>query len=110
MAWWCLAVLLNKTTIRAQRGLIEIRSGPIPCGGNKTFPTAGLEQLYAQEKVSHGKNGTSYSYELQALLSGNRREKLLAGLTDAEQALYIEQQLERYLGIEDRPVPGELPR
>ena len=32
------------------------------------------------------------------------------GLTEAEQALYIEQQLEQFLGIKDEAVPGELPR
>jgi len=36
--------------------------------------------------------------------------KPVGGLTDTEQVLYIEQQLEQFLGIQDKPMPGELPR
>jgi hypothetical protein len=44
------------------------------------------------------------------LRQDNVRETLVKGLTDADQALYIEQELERHLRIQDQPVAGELPR
>jgi hypothetical protein len=110
LAWWTLAGLLNTTTIRARRGLIEIRSGPIPCGGNATIPTDDLTQLYCKEQTSHSKNGTSYSYQVLAVTKANVRKTLLKGLNEAEQALFIEQELERFLEIEDRPMPGEIAR
>jgi hypothetical protein len=110
LAWFTLAGLLNTTTIRARRGLIEIASGPIPCGGNTTLTTDDLAQLYCKERVSHSKNGTSCAYEVLAVTKANVRKTLLKNLTEADQALFIEQELERFLGIEDRPVPGEIAR
>jgi hypothetical protein len=35
---------------------------------------------------------------------------LVSGLTEGYQALFIEQQIEEHLGIEHRPVPGEMAR
>ncbi len=110
LAWFTLAGLLNTTTIRARRGLVEITSGPIPCGGNATLSTDDLAQLYCKESVSHSKNGTSYSYQVLAVTKANVRKTLLKGLNEADQALFIEQELERFLGIEDRPMPGEIAR
>jgi hypothetical protein len=126
LAYFTGAGFLNRTVIRARRGLIEVTSGPVPWPGNLTLSTDDLEQLYCTEKVRQGKNGTSCSYEIHAITSGppdsftwgsrsapspgKVRKTLLKGLTDAEQALFIEQQLERFLGIEDKPVRGEIPR
>lgn len=39
--------------------------------------------------------------------SGNDT-KLLSGLKTSEQALYVEQEIEKYLGIKNKPVRGEL--
>ena len=36
--------------------------------------------------------------------------KLLSKLTDTAQALFVEQEIERFLNIEDRPVEGEMKR
>ena len=110
LAWFTLAGFLNTTTIRARRGLIEITSGPIPCGGNATLSTDDLDQLYCKERVSHSKNGTNYSYQVLAVTKANVRKTLLKGLSEADQALFIEQELERFLGIKDRSVRGEMPR
>ncbi len=55
--------------------------------GNKTLSTDGLEQLYCTEKIHLGKNGSSTSYRIEAVYTGNRRETLLKGLTDPNQAL-----------------------
>lgn len=110
VAWFTLAGFLNTTTIRARRGLIEITSGPVPCGGNATIPTDDLAQLYCKERISHSKNGTSYSYKVLAVTKANVRKTLLKNLTEADQALFIEQELERFLGIDDRPMPGEIAR
>ncbi len=43
-------------------------------------------------------------------MKGNTAVSLLTGLETPQHAMYIEQELERHLGIEDRPVRGELPR
>ncbi len=110
LAWYTLAGFLNTTTIRARGGLIEITTGPIPWWGNTTLTAADIDQLYCKEKVSHGKNGTSCSYQVLVVTKANVRKPLLKGLPEADQALFIEQELERFLNIEDRPVRGEVSR
>lgn len=102
-----LGMFLNSTTVKAGYGEIETRIGPIPWKGNKTLPRHDIEQLYCTEKVSRSKNGSSLAYNVEAVLKGNRRETLVHDLTHHDQALYIEQQLERHLGIADVPVAGE---
>ncbi len=110
VAYITLAGFLNTTEIRVRYGELTIRSGPVPFPGNKTMRTDDIEQLYTKERISHTKNGVSYRYEVLAVKRDGRQEPLLKGLTEAEQALFIEQQLEQFLGIRDRPVPGELAR
>jgi len=69
--------------------------------------TGELRQLYTKEIISQSKSGSSASYEIHAISTRGRNIKLLRGLDTSEQALYIEQEIEKYLHIEDRPVKGE---
>lgn len=87
-----------------------IRHGPIPAWGNRKINPAEIKQVYSREKVSHGKHGPNYSYEMHAATRSGKDIKLLAGLENKEQALYIEQEIERYQRIKDEPVAGEIPR
>lgn len=110
LIYYVLALFLNSTVVRASRLALEVKSGPMPWKGNKILATSEVEQLYCIEKVSHGNNGSSASYRVEAVLRGNRRETLIGGLNNPDHALYIEQQLEHFLGILDTPVAGEYGR
>ncbi|MEM1084840.1 MAG: hypothetical protein AAGI48_12080 [Verrucomicrobiota bacterium] len=101
------AMFLNSTVIRCENNRILVHHGPLPWKGNKTMATEEIEQLYCTEKITRSKNGTSTRYRIEAVLKGNRRETLLKGVDNPDQALFIEQQLEKALGIVDRPVDGE---
>lgn len=110
LTYYTLATLFNTTVITAGQGSLSIEHGPLPWPGTIKMSTADLSQLYGKEKVSRGENGTSYQYELWAALrDGSTRKLLDTGLT-MEQTLYIEQKLERTLVLEDRAMPGEIPR
>jgi len=110
LAYFTVAGFVNRTVVRAGRGTIEVRHGPLPWPGNKNLPSGQIDQLYCKETVSRGKNGPHYRYSVEAVLRGSTHSALLTGLENSDQALYFEQELERYLGIEDRPIRGELPR
>jgi hypothetical protein len=110
LLYFTVAGFVNRTVIRVQHGVLEVHSGPLPWPGNKTFPSHDVEQFYCQEHVTRSKNGTNTTYEIHAIRRGNTRETLLKGLPEADQALYIEQELERFLRLEDRPIHGELGR
>ncbi|QRN96083.1 hypothetical protein JRI60_44830 [Archangium violaceum] len=100
-----LAGFLNRTRIEASRDELHIQHGPLPWPGNRTLSARQLTQLYATEV--RGNKG-SVSYTLLALDRRGHKVELLSGLDDKDQVLYLEQTLERRLGIEDDPVDGEL--
>ena len=55
--------------------------------------------------------GTTKQRALElSLYPNNERVTLLSNLPNADDALYVEQQVEKRLGIVDRPVEGEIPR
>jgi hypothetical protein len=110
LLYFTVAGFINATVICVAQGMIDVRHGPLPWPGNKSLSVHDVSQLYCRETVQHNKNGTQCTYEVMVLRQDNVRETLVKGLTDADQALYIEQELERHLRIQDQPVAGELPR
>ncbi len=105
LSYWVAALFVNRTTVTVLHGQLEISHGPLPVPGNRCLPAQDLEQLYTRQRVSHSKNGTSISYELRASRRDGTDIKLIGGLDAEEQAAYMEQQIEAFLGIKDRRVP-----
>jgi hypothetical protein len=96
---------LNSTKIEASRSLLTIRHGPLPWLGNREVPAAQIEQLYC-EKSRSNRNGYD-NFALCAILRGGRKLKLLSGCSGADEAKFLEHELERQLHIPPRPVAGE---
>lgn len=105
-----IAGLFNSTEITVDDATLRITHGPLPWPGNREMLVADLEQLYSEEKRHQQKNGVRYSYTLSAVLKSNRAVNLIKGLEEPAQARYLEQIIEEALGIENRPVTGELPK
>lgn len=108
IAYNALAGWVNRTRIAVDQGRLSVRHGPLPWLGNKDLDGSTLKQLYTKEKISRGRNGSTTTYEVHAITSTGKNEKLLSGLDTSEQALYIEQEIERYFRIADAPVRGQL--
>lgn len=109
LSYFTLCQFVNKTNIEIDESYLTIRHSPVPWWrGNVEIPTPRIDQLYVKENKSEGKNGTSYSYALRARLIDDTDREILAvqGVENA-QMLQIEEQLERFIGIADRPVKGE---
>lgn len=107
-AYMALAGLFNSRSIELTRGRLHVACGPLPWPGNLTISTADLTQLFCITQVhtdSYG--GETYTYEVHALLNDHARRKLLGGIATLPQALWFEQEVERFLGIRDEPVTGE---
>jgi hypothetical protein len=109
VAYGTLASWINQTVITVNPESLNVISGPLPVPGNTQLKTAEIKQLYTREKVSRGKT-TSYSYEVHAVTQERQDKTLVSGLPEVSQALYIEQQIEAALRIQDRPVRGEVER
>jgi len=100
--------LVNRTTVTAQRTGLQVHHGPLPWFGSGTVKF--IDQLYTKRRERHTKSGSVITYQLIAILKGGNQRKIVGGLTQDVQALWLEQELERQLGLEDRPIAGELPR
>ncbi len=111
VTYLALAGIINKTRITVNPRSITIRHGPMPGWRNKEIDPSHLKQLYSREFVSYSKRGgQNRSYELHAETKSGKDIKLLADIENKEQALYIEQEIERYLNIKDQLVEDEIPR
>lgn len=110
MAYGVLLALFEVTSLEVSKGQLAISHAPLPYPGGQKLDVREIDQLYTKRHVTHGKNSTNVTFELHAVLNDRRHVKLVSGLEDSAQALYLEQELETFLGIEDRPVAGELER
>ncbi len=110
MAYVTMAGLCNSTRIETSETELIISHGPLPWLGGRHLELAEINQLFTRERVSYERRGKRYIYGLYALLKSGKRLKLLSRLRLSEQALFLEQQIERFAGIVDRPVGGELRR
>lgn len=108
MAYYCLASFLNRTYIDISFRDIAIRHRPVPWWGGKKISLTDVEQVFSKEKAHRQKNGTRYTYQVLFRDHRGKDTKMVSGLEKPEQALYIEQEIESTLGIEDKPVTGEL--
>ncbi|MEM1209317.1 MAG: hypothetical protein AAGI54_08620 [Planctomycetota bacterium] len=102
-----IATLFNTTTIDVNDRELSVRHGPLWVPGNKTLRSLDIKQLYCKTKVNNGKNGTTFSYQLFAIKNDGKEEKLLTNLDQQSHAIYVEQQIERVMGIKDEAVAGE---
>ncbi len=111
LTYFTIASIFNTTRVSTENGRLRVHHGPLPWKGSLELEGSDVEQLYCQQNLQAGKNGARYRHEVWAVLRDGKSRKLLGG-TDLtlEQALFIEQRLERALGIEDKPVPGEVMR
>ena len=110
LTYYVLAGFLNKTYIGVSRQLLAIVTSPLPFFNNRTLNPDDIAQLYSKEKIARGRDSTTITYEVHVVTKSGKDIKLVSGLDESEQALYIEQEIEKYLGITDRPVRGEITR
>jgi hypothetical protein len=112
VTYFAIATLANRTQITVNRKQLIIKHAPIPWFGNKQLTSSELIQLFVFERPrEHRTNGeyTPPSFGLRAITKRGKNLLLLTNL-DQEQALYLEQEIENYLAIKDKPVnrPNEV--
>jgi hypothetical protein len=108
LTYFTIAGFLNRTKTRVNQAELSIRHYPLPWPGNRTLQRQEIDQLFCEEKMSSTRNGVSYSYGVSVVMPGGKRLKLVSGMDKPEDALFLEEKIEGYLGITDRPVAGEM--
>ena len=109
LVYYSIATFFNKTQILVSRDVIEIKHHPLPWFGNKRVETNNIKQLFVKEKYrGSSNNNPRLSYNVLGLTKEDKPFNLLTDLEFSNQALYIEQEVEKYLGIENMEVSGEI--
>jgi hypothetical protein len=97
--YFTLAMLINRTLITVREDRLAVSHGPLPWPGNKEVRAAEISQIY----VAASSSGESYAVMFQTK-DGHSGDLVTTSAVD--EALYLEQQIEKYLRIVDRPVHG----
>lgn len=104
------STFINKTNISVTKRFIEIKQKPIPSFLKKNIkiPTSEIAQLYVSRYVSSTTNGVpNHAHALYAITKDGNKYTLVKGM-NKETQLYLEQEIEMFLNIEDHPIRGEV--
>lgn len=107
ITYFTIAGFLNTTSIIAERGQLTVKHRPLPWLHAGTISNLELDQLYCKETRQESKGQTYFRYRLCALLKNGRERVLISNMDSPDDALYLEAELEKFLGITDRAVAGE---
>ena len=110
ITYWTIAGFVNTTTLRIDPYRLRVTHHPLPWGRPVQLEVGDVHQLFCDEKVTRGKNGPSYTYNLNALMRDGSRRKVVSGLDSPDLPVFLEQHAEEWMRIQDEPVAGELPR
>lgn len=103
--------LVNRVRVRAKGRALDVEVGPLPWPGSLRVPRGEVRQLFAEARPIPNRDGTlrACSFVLSAVVGPeSRRVELVTGLESKQQALWLEQVLERALGIHPARVGGEI--
>jgi hypothetical protein len=101
-----LAGFLNSTKVDVDSQFVSIAHGPMPWLGDRTIATGDVKQFYTKE--DRGEKGSTF--DLYLMTKDNKSIKMIDGMDSVDAGLFIEQQVESWLQIDDQPVAGEFPR
>jgi hypothetical protein len=104
---YTLGLMLNKTRVVVTSQGIDINHAPIPIpfNPNRFMAVREVEQLFVEEYVPSRTNGRpDYTYAVTALTTAAERIRLVGGFSQPGHALFMEQEIENFLGIKNRPV------
>jgi hypothetical protein len=102
--------LFNYTDVIVDDYDLKITNRPIRGFWNrdKTYDKKDIQQLYVSRYVSSKTNGQpNHAYALYAILNNGKKVQLVKGM-NKETQLYLEQELERFLSIDDEHVSGSV--
>lgn len=103
-----LAYSLNTTTIRVDREAITVEHKPILfLNASSRVGLGDVQQLSTRKHMVRGARSTSVMYQVWAISVDGKETKVIDRLEQPEAALFIEKEIERYLGIHNRPIDGE---
>ena len=105
---YTLGLMFNTTSIVVTSQGLDIKNGPIPIpfNPNRFMAVRDIQQLFVEEYVPSKTNGQpDYTYAVTALTRSHERQRLVGGFSQPGHALYLEQEIENFLNIKNKPIP-----
>lgn len=103
-----LAGCLNTTIIEVDTREIRVRIKPLFWRGEKDIVRAVVKQFFVVSKERRYKGNATYTYEVQFRTYAGDTHKLIADLPNIEEAKFIRERMERYIGLESSKFEGAL--
>ncbi|MCB0208183.1 MAG: hypothetical protein KDJ52_02565 [Anaerolineae bacterium] len=104
--YYSLKNTVNTTHIRISPTALQINEGPLLPRWHTSVTASNITQLYVKKIVRRGNKSTTTTYDLNFVQKIGSDRTIVTGLERAEQALFLEQEIERFLGFEDRSIKG----
>lgn len=105
---YTISLFVNASVLHANTHALRVTHGPLPVPFHpkRHIPATDLDQLYVEEYVASRTNGRpNIAFRLKAALKNqNKHIRLMNGLKHPEQALYLEHEIEKFMGIENREI------
>lgn len=105
LTYWVLTYYFNVTRIAVTPAQVTVTTTPIYVHAPRRFDATHIDQFYVRS-TGYEVNGKPH-FEVMADILGEEPQKVVGGFINYADAVYVEQEIEHYLGIEDMPVPGE---
>jgi hypothetical protein len=99
--------MFNTTELKVDRANLTVAIGPVPTKGSFSVPSSTLAQLFVVAKEHHHKGRRWKTFDVMARTRDGRELTVVGKLDNDRHAAFIEQQVEKKLGITDRRVDGE---
>ncbi|MEQ8222875.1 MAG: hypothetical protein ABRQ37_11270 [Candidatus Eremiobacterota bacterium] len=99
-----MAHAVNSTVFDISDEAISIRHKPLPWPGNQTICSANISQLYCKKDKTRTVLGQDYSFCLKCIMKDGEEKDMIGYLDTPEQAIFIEQEIEKLLDIKDEAV------
>ncbi len=112
LTYTTLAGLINRTYLDLDANELAVWHEPLPWSGEITLPIREVKQLFVKQttKKVKSEHESGLQYELHAVMQTGETKMVLGELDSPEIPLYLEQQMEKWLRLTDRPVAGEMAR
>lgn len=95
----------HRTYVTLSKTRLDIEHRPKNLTKDRSFSTASIEQFFVSADLQLG------GFAIYALVNspeGQKRQKIVGGLKSQIKGKYLEQEMERYLGIKNKKVIGEI--
>lgn len=117
--YWAAANYLDSATITVTKQKVDVKRGPIPFLKDLTIEASNVSQVFHERRVinfrrrrwapdASAESGEYVRYALGVITVDKREIILLKDIPSEGDANAIETEIERWLGIVDRPVEDEL--